>query len=1228
MPRNAEKNVLFLSLIMILIMVVAIFSAFVRGDTGNDETSDNGWAPWVPFRASIKSINVTVDINHSFTTTVIEQVFFNPFRRPLGDTFMFKVPQDAFITNFSVEVDGKIHYAGLMEKAEAEKSYQDAVSKGNSAGILLSRETTKFPYSLNFGPSQVIKCCLVYEEFTSLYLGRYKYDLFLHGINGHRVVPNLNLDIRVNALAPLTAINATGNYQDPRIIWETPEKCNIMFRQNDTDKISNLFFRFETETLPLGGRLMSYRRENETYFLHLFSPTQDSLGALPINKNIIFVLDKSGSMSGTKMEQLKSAFSDIIQSLDQCDTFNVIMFDSYIELYSEEPVPASNENRTGAMEYVNKAIASGCTNLYDGTAQALAQLSKALWEGNQNMPMVIMLTDGLANRGAFVSSLAIQDNIKKLNDFDATLYCLGFGDDVDFDLLNNLAFDNNGMAKKIYTDSDAVEQLVEFYRMVSTPLMRNLSFSYSGDCFEVYPETVDCLFDGSEVIVAGKADGIVESLNSTVTGHYSDGRIRISTTFDIESRNESNIVPRFWAYKKTLHLLDRISKEGEREELMHEIVSLSLEFGFLTRYTGFFVDVGSFSEGTGAWEENADGWSEDTWDNDGISGGGSGDSDGNGVPDNQEPGNPDADSDGDGLSNGQEGSDPYDPDTDHDGIPDGIDPDPLVYDDDFENWGNYDSDDNGIPDNQEPDNPNADSDGDGLTNWQENENGTDPRYPDTDGDGFWDWTEVFHGSDPCDPESNPDNADADADGLSNIFERELGTDPFDADTDSDGLEDGQELDTGTNPFHPDTDNDGLFDGREVEMGCNPLYGDSDNDTFSDGYEVRNGKDPMDPQSFPAPPDTDCDGLSNIIEREIGTDPFDPDSDDDGFLDGDEARLNHDPLDDSSHPPYSDMDCNGILDRNEPENPNADSDGDGVLNAQETQYGTDPLNPNSFPNILDGGDTMESADENRHVMNGLFLDGDSDGFCDSFDTYPEDAERWNKLYEISDRDADGVADMDDSFPDDPLEWVDGDSDGTGDNGDLFPLDPNEWCDTDLDGIGDNQDAFPLNSTEWNDTDNDGRGDNTDVFPSDPDRWSDTDEIAIGGKDGNTADERETPINKLIIANDPSGEKNGTDRLVAGEHREQVLQTEEDEFESGDYKNGKLTPQSTSYGDPWFILFIVLWIIIAAGVVLIILLSMNSKREEDDPDEYRDEIGRVKREIPVRNRYLPRNNHIVR
>ena len=138
MKKNSGFVLCFSVLIILFGAVLPVSDA--------EEASNCGRAPWLPLRASIESVRANVSIDHSFTTTVIEQVLYNPFNRPVGDTFMFKVPDDAFITNFSVEVDGEVHFADLMTKDQAEENYEDAVAKGHSAGLMLSRDSTKFPY--------------------------------------------------------------------------------------------------------------------------------------------------------------------------------------------------------------------------------------------------------------------------------------------------------------------------------------------------------------------------------------------------------------------------------------------------------------------------------------------------------------------------------------------------------------------------------------------------------------------------------------------------------------------------------------------------------------------------------------------------------------------------------------------------------------------------------------------------------------------------------------------------------------------------------------------------------------------------------------------------------------------------------------------------------------------------------------------------------------------------
>ena len=282
-----------------------------------------------------------------------------------------------------------------------------------------------------------------------------------------------------------------------------------------------------------------------------------------------------------------------------------------------------------------------------------------------------------------------------------------------------------------------------------------------------------------------------------------------------------------------------------------------------------------------------------------------------------------ADPDGDGLSNLRErttGTDPALADSDGDGLLDGEEVDAYATDP-----LRADSDGDGLLDGFEVRSgfdPHAytyeygDTDGDGLVELDEQRNGTDPRQADTDGDGLRDRDEVYAGLDP----TNPADAvgDADGDGLGNLDEAARGTSISSVDTDGDGIGDGIEVRRlGTDPTKRDSDGDGLGDGEELQRALDPLRADSDGDGISDGVEVSARLDPRNPAD--AELDPDGDGLTNLEEIAYGTDASMSDTDGDGLGDGAEVHLYQ------SNPALADSDGGG---RND--------------GAEMLQDGTDPL----------------------------------------------------------------------------------------------------------------------------------------------------------------------------------------------------------------------------------------------------------------------------------------------
>lgn len=343
----------------------------------------------------------------------------------------------------------------------------------------------------------------------------------------------------------------------------------------------------------------------------------------------------------------------------------------------------------------------------------------------------------------------------------------------------------------------------------------------------------------------------------------------------------------------------------------------------------------------------------------------------------------DSDFDDDGLTNSRErsiGTDPYNPDTDGDGLKDGEEvftyhTDPLKADSDADNLTDYDE----VMKYKTMPNQ-MDTDTDALNDGEEIVRKTDPLLPDTDADGLLDGEEVAK------YKTDPLKSDTDADGLSDGDEgRKYNTNPTITDTDNDGINDGDEVFTyKTNPALPDTDADGLRDGDEVKQyKTDPLMTDSDLDGLSDGDEVKTYT------TNPALADTDKDALKDGDEvHKYKTNPLSDDTDTDGLKDGDEVnKYRTDPF-------KADTDADGAKDGDEvnkykTDPLKADTDADGLSDGDEVnKYRTDPLKADTDGDTLSDGDEIARKSKRDGVSmeptNPLKADTDGDNVRDDTD----------------------------------------------------------------------------------------------------------------------------------------------------------------------------------------------------------------------------------------------------
>ena len=305
---------------------------------------------------------------------------------------------------------------------------------------------------------------------------------------------------------------------------------------------------------------------NDCYFAQFFSPS----GIEPVPVDIIFVIDVSGSMSGTKIAQTREALVAIINDLRITDRFTMVTFQSTVSYWNNRLVSAS-EYRQQGITHARGLVAGGGTNFTGGLQTAIDILKT---HGNPNyVQLLVMLTDGEPTVGITNSDEIVNIALTSLSGTRISLNCLGFGRHLNFLLLQRLALSNNGIAKRIYEDSDAAQQLEGFFEEISSPILHTISINYPDNAVETVSNKVfPLLFNGSELVIAGKFAADVcnnqEVINVEVraTGASTTPRIfrgQVNTGTNTVIGDRSPLTERLVAYLTIQQLLDQKKVAGK-----------------------------------------------------------------------------------------------------------------------------------------------------------------------------------------------------------------------------------------------------------------------------------------------------------------------------------------------------------------------------------------------------------------------------------------------------------------------------------------------------------------------------------------------------------------------------------------------------------------------------------------------------------------------------------------
>ena len=569
----------------ILLMIIAISSGLMS-PAGADGIIIVDPPPGVDVRLdqslAIKYHHVDIQIKDQVATTRVDQVFVNDNPWAAEGTYIFPLPQGAAVSDFVMWVDGKAVHGEILEADEARTIYDDVVRRMKDPALLeyVGRKALKasvFPIP----PGEERKIELEYSQILPVENGlvHYIYPLSTERFSS-RPLEDLVVRAQIESREPLKAVYSSRH--EVSIDREDDYHALLGLEQSDVlpDRDFELFYTISSE--KIGLNLLSFKEEGQDgFFLLLAAPDVKVNEEEIVVKDIILVLDTSGSMQGEKMDQAKEAARYVLNHLNPLDRFAIVSFATTTRSFSPSLEPAAQADK--GKDFLDRLEAMGSTDINRAMIEAVGLAEEV------RPTTLIFLTDGLPTEGVTVTG-AILDNVAREAPDNVRIFSFGVGDDVDTDLLDQISLDHGGASTYVRPGEEIDEEVSAFYRKVKMPVLSDLSLDW-GDIIvdQVYPQRIPDLFAGSQLILLGRyREG--GPVKITLKGMVNQEE-RSYTYEDLSFRKEDgdDFIPRHWATRAVGYYLTQIRLYGEKQEWIDSIVSLSTRYGIITPYTSFLI---------------------------------------------------------------------------------------------------------------------------------------------------------------------------------------------------------------------------------------------------------------------------------------------------------------------------------------------------------------------------------------------------------------------------------------------------------------------------------------------------------------------------------------------------------------------------------------------------------------------------------------------------------------
>ncbi|MDX9719933.1 MAG: VIT domain-containing protein [Myxococcota bacterium] len=556
----------------------------------------------------LTDIAVSAEVVGESVSVSVEQRFENPFDERLEAIYVFPLPEHAAVTDMRMLIGNRRIRATLREREEAVSIYEAAIDEGKSAALLEQERANVFTQSVgNIEPGQPISVLISYVDTIAFEDGGYRFVFptvvgprYVPGVeigssgsgrlpdtdlvvDGSRITPpvlpegvstayELDFVLRIEAPVPIVTLSSPSHH--PSMQWLDERTVSLSLPEDERAADRDIIIDYALSDAAPSFGLLSHHDERGGFFELSLIPPSSGAEDLAVPREMVFVLDTSGSMHGAPLDASKALVRRCLDELRPDDTFRIIRFGDESSAISESPLPATPENLSLAKTYLEQLSSGGGTDMERGVRAALEPVNEP-----GRMRIVLFLTDGYIGHDDTVLAL-VRELLR-----ESRLFSLGVGTSVNRYLLEKLSELGRGTSFYLDEDDDPEPVVERFVKRIRRPLLTDLELDWGGlDIEKLSPYPIPDLFEGQSLRVVGR---YATAGKGSVTVRGRMGGEDFEQSFDVElsAEGERPVLAQLWARRRIEAVLTNALGEGGEWSVRDEVLALSLDYGVMSQFT-------------------------------------------------------------------------------------------------------------------------------------------------------------------------------------------------------------------------------------------------------------------------------------------------------------------------------------------------------------------------------------------------------------------------------------------------------------------------------------------------------------------------------------------------------------------------------------------------------------------------------------------------------------------